>query len=257
MGALRSGARRDGDGGARELRREVDDRRALVLVHGYNTPRPDAVGAFQHVAREVHRRAPRAYDRIVGFTWPSGHSRYAYPWAKQRVPRAARRLRRWIDLLHARSRALDLFGYSLGTSVGRCALQELSSVRLRYIFAVAPALGVSLVQQALRERTKPHSYEHLYAFYSQNDVTLGRWFWLMEGEPALGYSIPEAVHDQLQALDVTPINFDHAVSCHTEYATSDALYDRIAGIVRELPSEPTGAGIGDAPLDHETATSAM
>jgi esterase/lipase superfamily enzyme len=234
---------------AGDLFRAINGGRVLLLVHGYNTPIGDALQAFRRVAEHVHRRVPDAYDTVVGFTWPGGNARYTYPWARRRVPTAARHLRRWVDPLSTRSQSLDLFCYSLGTSVGRCALMELEAVRVRYVFAVAPALGVSLLKRTLRERTTPHPYDHLYAFYSQNDVTLGRWFWLMEGEPAIGYSIPDDVHDRLRALNVTPINFDHAVSGHTEYARSDALYDCIGQIVGGVRSVRTGEASRDRPLD--------
>lgn len=216
---------------ADDLLREVGDARVLLLVHGYNTPIRHALQSFQRVRDQILRRKPTAYDAMVGFTWPAGHARYTYPWARARVPTAARHLRRWIQPLFAHSRSIDLFSYSLGTSVSRSALRDLENVHLRYIFAVAPALGVSLLKRTLQDRSTSHPYEHLYAFYSRNDATLGRWFWLMEGEQALGYSIPESFHDQLKALNVTPVNFDHVVSSHTEYVSSDALYDQVARIV--------------------------
>jgi esterase/lipase superfamily enzyme len=214
--------------------RRVRNERVLFLVHGYNTPLDATRRAYRRIARRLGERCPSAYDHVIGFTWPGGASRYAYPWAKARATAAARHLRRWLVRLAPNVEAIDLLCHSLGNYLGHRALKTPTSPAVRYVFAVAPALRLSLLKRhAERQRGQP--FEHLYLFYTPTDTALGRWFPIVEWDWAAGYTVSEQVRMALRELNVTVVNCKDAVTGHTGYTESPAFYSFLAGVLSADP----------------------
>jgi hypothetical protein len=212
----------------------VRNRSVLFLVHGYNTPLDAARRAYHRIAQRLGERCPSAYDHVIGFTWPGGASRYAYPWAKARGTAAARHLRRWLVRLQSTAETVDLFCHSLGNYLGHRALKTPTSPSVRYVFAVAPALRLSLLKQhAERQRQQP--FEHLYLFYTPTDTALRRWFPIVEWDWAAGYTLSKQVRMSLRGLNVTVVNCKDAVAGHTGYVESSAFYDFLADVLAPEP----------------------
>jgi hypothetical protein len=211
--------------------RRVRSDRVLLLVHGYNTPLDAARRAYRRIAQRLGERCPSAYDHVIGFTWPGGASRYAYPWAKARSTAAARHLRRWLVRLDPNVEAIDLFCHSLGNYLGHRALKTATSPPVRYIFAVAPALRLSLLKRHAKREAQPPPFEHLYLFYTPSDTALGRWFPIVEWDWAAGYTVSEPVRMALSGLNVTVVNCEEAVSGHTGYTESPAFYAFLANVL--------------------------
>jgi esterase/lipase superfamily enzyme len=227
-----------------DVLRRVRGERVLVLIHGFNTPMTTACDAFREIAERFDDYAPAAYDRILGFTWPGGDASYHYFSAKRRLPDAGRHLRRWVKRLQGACRAVDLLAHSLGSRLVRQALtpdasaekaphvSESETVRVRNLFAVAPALRLSDVTEA----PDAPMFDRGFLFYTRNDTVLGRWFPLFEWESALGYAGPEVLPDLSPPAPVTAVNCDRIVGSHVDYLDHEAFYRYLAGALDASPS---------------------
>jgi hypothetical protein len=219
---------------ARQLRpkaflHRIRNSRILLLVHGYNTPLAAVRRAYHRIAQNLHNHCPSAYDHVVGFTWPGGASPYAYPWAKARAKGAAQHLRRWLMRLKPNAEALDLFCHSLGNYLGHRALQPPTSPPVRFIFAVAPALGLHRLKQHADRQRQRSRFEHLYLFYSPDDAALGRWFPLVEWDWAAGSTMTDRVRTALRGLNVTVVKCEK--TGHTGYVENPAFFSFLADVL--------------------------
>jgi hypothetical protein len=218
-----------------DVLRRVRGTSLLVLVHGYNTSCQRAQQAFGQILDRLSEVAPGAYDAAVVFTWPGGDSQYSYPWAKRRIPEVARRLRWWMDRLSAQAACVDLFCHSLGNAIGHQAMRSPTAPAVRNVFAVAPALRLSRLEQ---EVPAGLGYDHLYLFHTERDAALGRWFPMIEWDRAAGHTVPDALRERLAEHNVTTVDCADAVSSHTAYSQSEAFFGVLGDVLNDVALPP-------------------
>jgi hypothetical protein len=217
-----------------QVAKRLRDRRVLVLVHGLNYAIGDAVVLFRRIEQTFANRFPGAYDKIGGFTWPSGASAVDYFSAKGRVDEAGHRLRRWLDALWAAGCTIDLACHSLGARVAAAALRDTTASRLRNAFVLGAAVG----PDALGDMHG--AADQIYIFHTRRDVALGRWYWLFEWETPLGYAGLEG--DPTAATrwpNVTTVDCTDAVPDHQSYRASDAVLNFLGDVLDQPPAERT------------------
>jgi len=75
---------------------EINGKKVLVLVHGYNNEPEDVHRAYATIEGQVAKLVDGAYDLVVGYIWPGGDDPLDYFSAKKRANALARRFGIWL-----------------------------------------------------------------------------------------------------------------------------------------------------------------
>lgn len=96
-------------------------KRALILVHGYNSDVRKSRRAFHEIQAEISG----CYDRVIGFLWPGSNAVFGYWTAWLRARKAGEKLADLIRRLRSVGvERIDLNGHSMGCAVILKALME-------------------------------------------------------------------------------------------------------------------------------------
>jgi len=128
-----------------EFVQQIQGKRVMVLVHGYNNEERDVVASYRTIDERMRllgflggRNA--AYDAIVGFAWPGGAVGVSFPFARQRAGESARRFASLLSTLRTAGATIDLNTHSLGAHVAFEALSDAVAQTVRNAWNFASAV---------------------------------------------------------------------------------------------------------------------
>lgn len=165
----------------------------MVVVHGFNNREDKAQNRFGVAKQSLEKNGYRGV--VVGFSWDADmqHDPYSmtgYHAAKANTEKSGPLLAKFLDDL---SKACPLakvrvIGYSMGARLALEALMHLSG-RVETVYLVGAALDNEEVQLDRRygKAIAAHAGKVLNLF-SPEDGKLGLFFWVKEGDRALGKS---------------------------------------------------------------------
>lgn len=196
----------------------------LILVHGYLSPREKVLKAYQTIEQNLDSDYV-----VIGFTWPAGSRFYHYLTAKNRCPQAAFYLQHWLYEIGRVAAFLDVNTHSLGARVLFHALRDYTDVRVRNVFALAPAVDDECLQAGEKFSAVPTKCKSLTAFYSRRDPVL-KWAYPMNDfDKALGLVGP-ANESRIEASNVSFVDCSSIVSSHGGYKDRPEVYARMAEV---------------------------
>jgi len=222
---------------ASSIKKLLDKKRVLLLVHGYNNDFADVSRAYSIIETKFSE-IDHDYDEIVGFTWPGGNQGYEYHPAKRRSSVAAGRL---LDLNNdIQFKSLDIMTHSMGARVvlrALCELDPQGPAAIRNHFATAAAVDDESIEKDETFYSATQIAEANWIFHSKNDDVLKYWYRIGDLDTALGLHGP----DDRQAIErhsknVKVINCRHYVNGHGGYKNTPEFYWFISDILSgEIP----------------------
>ena len=208
-----------------ELLTRLEERRILLLIHGYNNEEDDVVRAYNIIERSINSLVGDHYDLVVGYTWPGGDDGRDYFAAKNRASAVAPRAGRWFEDINTSCRSLDVMCHSMGARVALLALGGSGSRPVRNLFTMAAAVDNESIQVGEQYHQATQACEAAYVFHSKNDPVLKRAYRLAEWDNALGLTGPEDPSDILQqSPNVKVINSRRVITRHGAYKSSAPIY---------------------------------
>jgi len=202
---------------------EIKQQKTLLLVHGYNNDEDQVCRAYQTIQERVNFDA---YDKVIGYTWPGGHV-LDYLSARDRAKAIAPRLAKWLDLLLANTKSLDIMCHSLGNFLSLRAMQYLSpsANRLRFGWMTAVAVHDEAIEPSEEFFDATKRFEQFCVYHSCRDEVLAFAFPIAEGDRALGWCGPEDTATiQGKAPHIRVINCKREIAHHSDYKTCAAIY---------------------------------
>jgi hypothetical protein len=217
--------------------REVQGRRLMVLVHGYNNEERDVVSSYGTIDRQMRQLgfiggAGAKYDGLIGFAWPGGAVGVSFPFARQRAAESAARFARLLAELRGASTELDLNTHSLGAHVAFEALRGGEPQMVRNAWNFAAAVDNESIENGERYFQASRRCDRFYVFRSKNDPVLRVWYRvgdLFDFDTALGYSGPEDAGAMLEhSPHVRVINCKDVVHSHGGYRSAGQVWAYMA-----------------------------
>lgn len=171
----------------------------LLVVHGLNNSEPKALYKFGIAAEALRRNGYRG--SIVGFSWDADTSRdpfaaTGYRTARRHAVGNGKKLARFIADYQARNPdvRMHLLGYSMGARLVLEALRELDTADMRD--GKPPITTVHLVGASVDDeevelgsrygRAIERRVVRFINYFSHEDNKLGQYYFLMDGDQALG-----------------------------------------------------------------------
>ena len=220
--------------------REVEAKRLLVLVHGYNNEERDVVGSYGTIDRRMRLLGflgggAATYDAIVGFAWPGGALGVSFPFARQRAGESATRFAALLTTLKAAGATIDLNTHSLGAHVVFEALRAASHRTVRNAWNFASAVDNESIEDGARYFQASQRCQKFYVFHSKNDPVLRVWYRVgdfFDFDTALGYTGPEDPGAIMRrSRNVRVINCKDVVQSHGGYRSAGEVWSYMS---REL-----------------------
>lgn len=223
---------------------KLDDKKVLLLIHGYNNEEDDVVRAYNVIEEKAScmlkfDNGSPIYDLIIGYTWPGGDDPLDYFSAKRRASAVSPRVNRWIDAIKKSGATIDIMGHSMGCRVSLLAMQgKLQfSKTIRNLFLTAAAVDNESIEKNEEYYASTCTCEKLYVFHSKNDDVLKMSYRVAELDEALGYSGPENPADIIEnSPNVKVVNCKNVVFKHGDYKDCAGMYSYIQGEFGENPS---------------------
>ena len=214
------------------LRKSINGKRVLLLIHGYNNDFLDVSRAYSIIEKNF-AKVDHDYDEIVGFTWPGGNEGYEYLAAKRRSSVAASRLQGLFNLLNLK--AIDVMTHSMGARVVLRALCELPADGpkvIRHHFSTAAAIDDESIEKGKIYYDATQLTRCNWIFHSKRDDVLKYWYRIGDLDTALGLHGP----DDRQAIErysknVNVVNCRHHVNQHGGYKNTTEIYNFISNIL--------------------------
>lgn len=218
-----------------EFMKKLDDKKVLLLVHGYNNEEDDVVRAYNIIESNVNSllrtgNGTPIYDIVIGYTWPGGNDSLDYFAAKRRASAVSPRVNRWIDAMKRKGATIDIMGHSMGCRVSLLALQGklLLPKMVRNMFLTAAAVNNESIEKGEEYFTSSSACEKVYVFHSKKDDVLNISYRTAELGEALGYSGPENPADIIESSpNVKVINCKNVVFQHGSYKNCAGMYSYI------------------------------
>lgn len=215
--------------------KKLDDKKVLLLIHGYNNEEDDVVRAYNIIEKNVNNllhldSGSPIYDMIIGYTWPGGDDPLNYYSAKRRASAVSPRVNRWIDDMRSNGATIDIMGHSMGCRVSLLALQEKTqfSKMIRNLFLTAAAVDNESIEKDEEYYKSACGCDKLYVFHSKNDNVLNISYRTAERDAALGYSGPENPAYIIEnSPNVKVINCKNVVLKHGGYKDCAGMYSYI------------------------------
>ena len=213
----------------------IQDRRLLLLIHGYRNTRADVLEAYTQIertmrARELVGTRPRAYAQVIGITWPGGIFRVTYAIAKMRANAIADSVFARLRMIASEAKAIDVMTHSLGARVILKALQNAAEDTqvVRHLFLTAAAVDDESIEEGEKFFQATRACKTVHVLHSENDPVLKRLFIIPlfgDSDKALGYKgpeDPEKVGDNVHLADCAKI-----VNEHSDYRKRGEVYTYI------------------------------
>lgn len=224
--------------------KQIDEKKILMLIHGYNNEEDDVVRAYNIIDGNVDsllrkENGDPVYDFVIGYTWPGGDDAHDYYSAKRRAGAVSPRINRWIDAMKRAGSTIDVMGHSMGCRVSLLALQGklLYPKMVRNLFLTAAAVDNESIEKGEEYFASASACEKLYVFHSKNDEVLDASYRVAELDEALGYSGPENPADIIEnSPNVKVINCKNVVYKHGGYKDCAGMYSYIKGEFGDTPA---------------------
>lgn len=210
----------------------IQGKNVLLLIHGYRNPQENVRAAYRDIEQRMAAGgllgAGKAYDIIIGYTWPGGILHVSYPlsrkWAEKSGTKHVRPLLTKLIGAAGTRGSVDVNTHSLGARVALYALIQ-GNIKLRNLWMLAPAVDDDSIEHGEKFDTSAQSAKRTYLLHSRQDGVLKFTFPLCEFDKALGYEGPEhpaLIKDfsrQVRVVDCTRI-----VDNHSGYRMSAPVY---------------------------------
>lgn len=224
--------------------KQLDDKKVLLLIHGYNNEEDDVVRAYNIIEGNVksllrNGNGTPLYDIIIGYTWPGGDDPLDYFAAKRRASAVSPRVNRWIDAMKREGATIDIMGHSMGCRVSLLALQGKLSLpkMVRNCFLTAAAVDNESIEKGEEYFASASACEKVYVFHSKKDEVLNISYRTAELDEALGCSGPENPADIIEnSPNVKVINCKHVVFQHGGYKNCAGMYSYIKAEFVDKPA---------------------
>lgn len=209
-----------------ELAQRVSNETLLLLVHGYNNGQSLVYGTYRLMEEKIGRLMPARYDRIIGYSWPGGDSRFEWKLGKSNADRTGSRLRELLQALKSEGNRIDVFSHSLGARVCLGALEGLPAGHVvGDYFSAAAAVDNECLQPDQEFFTAAHSCERLFVLHSRRDGVLSTFFKLKELDRALGARGPEDPRFiKADTRNIFVADCQRRIDDHTDYFWEDSVY---------------------------------
>lgn len=241
---------RDGNTSSKTLsdyQKKIENKKVLLLCHGYNNPKDSVVGAY-HLIKAKHRRIVDYFDVVVGFTWPGGRGALSYVAADARSPKAAKRFRKLLQETIPACSELGVMSHSLGCKVSLIAHTQLYHQRFKkadkhWQFLMAATVDDEAIENGEHYFEATLYCNATYVFHSKMDRVACQAYRLGEGvsfggfDPALGCRGPEGRAGISQYTKV--INCKRVITgqgAHGKYKRSDEVYEYISNELHGTPA---------------------
>lgn len=220
-----------------EFVQQIQGKRVMVLVHGYNNEERDVVASYRTIDERMRllgflggRNA--SYDAIVGFAWPGGAVGISFPFARQRAGESANRFASLLSTLRTAGATIDLNTHSLGAHVAFEALSDAVAQTVRNAWNFASAVDNESIENGERYFRATARCGKFYVFHSKNDPVLRVWYRVgdfFDFDTALGYSGPEDPGSIMQSSgNVRVINCKDVVHSHGGYRSTGEVWSYMA-----------------------------
>ena len=171
----------------------IQDKKILLLVHGYNNEKYDVLRAYEIIEAKVQAILPGHYDLVLGYSWLGGDDPLDYFAAKRRASAIAPRFGIWLPKIKQAVAKLDIMTHSMGTRVMLSALQLDGAIKIDNAFNMAAAYRAA------------------------------------EWDRALGFSGPEDIANIVEHCPhVRVANCKNVIKAHGAYKMADTVYRYIA-----------------------------
>ena len=224
----------------------IENRRVLILVHGYNNDEDDVNRAYSLIEGRIAAEVAGQYDAVIGYTWPGGNLHISYPLAKARGKAISPRLHIWLRKTIGRARSVDVMCHSLGNYVTLRALNELARgqpARVRNCYWLAAAVDNESIEKGEKYFAGTQVCDGGYVFHSIKDAVLmlaypaGETISFGLPDVALGLTGPEDVDDIMQnSPNVKVVNCKHVVDGNGKYKESAPMYRYILDELSGTPA---------------------
>lgn len=208
---------------------QIQGKKVLILVHGYNNEQFEVYDAYQIIEDKVQALTPGAYDFVIGYSWPGGDRGLEWWQGKSRANAVARLFRSLIEEMSNSAAFVDLISHSLGARVSLKALKE-SQVQavVRNYFCTAPAVDNECLEVGEEFSEAVPSCGRLFVFHSARDGVLRVSYEAAEWDRALGLYGPEDKdYISRKARTIYVANCKKIVGNHGGYKRADAVYKYI------------------------------
>ncbi len=222
-----------------DLSTELQGKKVLMLVHGYNNEQFEVYDAYKIIEDKVNMIIPGTYDCIVGYSWPGGDRGLEWWEGKSRANAVARLFRSLLENIDNVASALDLMSHSLGARVSLKALKEsAASGLIRNYYCTAPAVDNECLEPDEEFFNSVSSCERLFVFHSARDGVLRISYQAAEWDRALGLYGPEDKdYISRRARTIYVVNCKKRVNKHGGYKRADHLYSYIGDYQNTNPAK--------------------
>ncbi len=220
-----------------QLLSELEEKRVLMLVHGYNNEQDEVYDAYSVIEKKVTHHLGEEFDLIIGYSWPGGDKGLEWWASKKRANAVARRFRFLVEKISAKTSSLDVMSHSLGARVVLKALkQSQHESLLRNYFCTAPAVDNEVLERGEEFHDSVSKNEGIFVFHSKRDGVLAGAYRIAEFDNALGLYGPEdKQYIQNKTKNIYVANCKRRVDSHGAYKRSDAVYKYIASSLAKAP----------------------
>ena len=207
----------------------IQDKKILLLVHGYNNEKYDVLRAYEIIEAKVQAILPGHYDLVLGYSWLGGDDPLDYFAAKRRASAIAPRFGIWLPKIKQAVAKLDIMTHSMGTRVMLSALQLDGAIKIDNAFNMAAAVDNECLELPEKYHQASKHCQKLYVFHSKYDNVLGIAYRAVEWDRALGFSGPEDIANIVEHCPhVRVANCKNVIKAHGAYKMADTVYRYIA-----------------------------
>ena len=226
---------------------KIENKKVLLLCHGYNNPRDSVIGAYDLIKRN-HKAFVNYFDVVVGYTWPGGGNFTTYPGARGRTSAVAARFRELLKATIPKCSELAVMSHSMGCRISLIAHTQLHRKGIRkankhWQYLMAPAVDDESIERDEKYEPATLYCDNTYVFHSTHDRVVCEGYELGEGasgggrDPALGCGGPEspaAISGKSKIINCKSIIIGRRA--HGKYKSQKPIYDYICNELKGTPA---------------------
>lgn len=233
----------------------LEGKKVLVLIHGLKNLQDDVFESYTHAHKQIanifYPKSPaslfdrvqdfiysitgfwqpkpeKAYDAVIGISWPSYHHELYYYHAKENAQLLAPKVATHLFEISKVAQRVDVLAHSLGNYMLFEALKTkaATSLKVHHIYSLAAAVARHSLNAGGTYETVSEKCTRLFILFSEKDDALQWPFYLAEGgETALG--LFGADHQKKLASNITSVDCSKIATEHSAYLYQPLFYQFI------------------------------
>lgn len=210
---------------------ELQGKRILMLIHGFNEPKPDLLSNYFLIQGKVQKllvdpQGKPFYDEVVGYAWPGCGKPVDYFSAERNAGETSDKLDELLDQMDNQGTRLDIIAHSMGNRLLLEALERADAARpVKHFFSMGAAVGDESIEREKMFGGSVEKCERVFVIYSKNDPVLEYAYLAAERDVALGSEGVEDISKLSHRVEL--VDSSDVVKEHSGYFKADQVYQFI------------------------------